>query len=218
MKALQKLGGAAAILEGITYIILFIFYGAIIEYPEPNANPTQRLTFLSNNVEVFSILNFMGYVLFGVVLAILVIAIYERMKQQSPYLSKTAAVFGLLWVGLVIASGMISNIGLQEVIMIGTENPEEAMTIWSGITIITEGIGGGNEIVGGIWVLLLSFAALQGKNLPKLLVYLGILVGTIGILTVFPQDIFKEVFGITQIIWFIWLGVFMIRNASEVSV
>jgi len=43
---------------------------------------------------------------------------------------------------------------------------------------------------------------------------LGIVVGVAGILTVYPLDIFTEVFGIGQIVWFLWLGIFMIRKPS----
>ena len=62
---------------------------------------------------------------------------------------------------MVIASGMIANIGLTSVIEIGTEEPQKALTIWSSINVVSEGLGGGNEIVGAIWVLLLSVATFK---------------------------------------------------------
>ncbi len=215
MNILQKSAGIAAIVEAHIYIIAFIFYGAILEYPPTNASVTQELAFLSDNHLAFYIMDLIGYVLFGMLLVVLVLAVHKRLKKHTPNLSQIAAIFGFLWAALVITSGMISSVGLNEVIELGNENPEKAMMIWSTIAIITEGIGGGNEIVGGVWVLLLSIAALQGKNLPKPLIYLGILVGTTGILTTYPADIFTEIFGISQIIWFLWLGVYMLQNTSN---
>ena len=75
------------------------------------------------------------------------------------------------------------------------------------------GLGGGNEIVGGLWVLLLSWVALRAGGLPKVLNYLGVLIGVAGILTVVPAfDVLAAVFGLGQIVWFIWLGIVMLRG------
>lgn len=211
---LQKIGGICAIAEALIYILAFIIYGGILVYPSSNANATGQLFFLSNNYTTLSILNFTSLVLFGILLVALVQAVYLRLKNYDPNFSKLASVFGIIWVGLVIASGMIANIGLNYVISMGTNNPENAMTIWSSVSIITEGLGGGNEIVGGIWVLLISIISLKGNIFSKTLNILGIIVGVAGILTVYPLEMFTEIFGVSQIIWFLWIGIFMIRKPN----
>lgn len=211
-KKLQKIGGASAILEGLIYIVAFIIYGAILVYPDATASATERLNFLTENHLTFSLLTFTSYILFGIVLVVLVIAIHHRLKTYSLVSSQITSVFGIIWAGLVIASGMIDNISLNSIIEMGSKDPENAMLVFSATNIITEGLGGGNEIVGGIWVLLLSLTALKGVFFSKPLIFLGILVGVAGILTIYPLDIFKEVFGIGQIFWFLWIGIFMIRH------
>lgn len=213
-KKLQKIGGAAAIFEAFIYITAFIFYGGILVYPNENSSLTEEFNFLSDNYLTLSVLNLFAYVLFGIILAVLVLAIHERLKIYSPTLSKLAAVFGVIWVGLVIASGMIANIGLNTVIEIGANAPEKAMAVWTNVSVISEGLGGGNEIVGGIWVLLISICAFQGQVFSKPLIFIGLLVGIAGILTVYPLELFTEIFGMGQIIWFLWLGIFMIRKPS----
>ncbi len=215
-KKLQKIGGIFAILEALIYISAFIVYGGILVSPNANASAVEELNFLSDNYLTLSMLNLISLVLFGVLLAGLVQAIHQRLKNYSPNFSKLASSFGIIWVGLVIASGMIANIGLNSVIEIGTNEPEKAMLIWSSVSIISEGLGGGNEVVGGIWVLLLSIIALKGQLFSKPLIFLGIVVGTAGILTIYPLEIFTEIFGISQIIWFLWIGIFMIRKPSIV--
>ena len=211
-KRLQKIGGICAITEALIYITAFIVYGGVLAYPTANASVVDKLNFLSENHHILSILNLISYVLFGILLAVIVLAIHQRLKNYSAIFSKLAAVFGFIWVGLVIASGMITNIGLDSVIEIGASDPDKAMLIWSSISIISEGLGGGNEIVGGIWVLLLSVIALKGRIFSKPLIFLGYIVGVAGILTIYPLDVFKEIFGISQIIWFIYIGIFMIRK------
>jgi len=86
------------------------------------------------------------------------------------------------------------------------------MLVFSATSIIIEGLGGGNEIVGGLWMLLLSLTALRAQLFSKTLNYLGILVGVAGILTIYPLEIFKETFGISQIFWFLWIGISMLRK------
>lgn len=216
-KKLQIIGGVCAIFEAFIYITAFIVYGGILVYPNENSSLVEELNFLSDNYLTLSILNLFSYVLFGIILAVLVLAIHQRLKNYSPTLSKLASVFGIIWVGLVIASGMITNIGLNTVIEIGAKEPEKAMSIWSNVVVISEGLGGGNEIVGGIWVLLISIIAHKGQAFSKPPILIGILVGIAGILTIYPLGIFTELFGIGQIIWFLWIGIFMIRKPSIVA-
>jgi len=203
---LQKIGGVAALFEAAIYLSAFIFFGAYFDFPTA-ADNAKKLAFLSNNQIMLSIVNLTMYVIFGIFLALLILALHQRLKIKTPILTETASIFGLIWVGLVIASGMIANMGLAAVIDLSTTNTEQAMTIWIVINTIVEGLGGGNEVVGGLWVLLISAAALKVNELAKWLNYLGLFIGFVGILTVYPAEILTEIFGLGQIIWFSWLGV-----------
>lgn len=92
------------------------------------------------------------------------------------------------------------------------QNPEQAGSTWLALHFVKDGLGGGNEIVGGIWVLLLSLAALRSAQLPKFLNYLGLMVSTAGIMTMIPVfgELGGSIFGL--IVWFIWLGIAMMRS------
>lgn len=211
MSNLQKFGGIAAIMEATIYISAFVFFGAIWEFPA-TASLTEKLAFLKENQAVLAIVNLTMYVVFGILLTVLVMALHERLKVKTAVLSQAASIFGLIWVGLVIASGMIANIGLGTVIELSAKEPELARTVWLVTDSVVEGIGGGNEIVGGLWVLLLSCAALKGQVFSKKLNYLGLGVGLAGVSTVYPADVLTELFGISQVIWFLWLGIAMLTG------
>ena len=58
-----------------------------------------------------------------------VAALLESLRH-APLLSQLASMFGVVWVGLVIASGMIANIGLATVIEMAANEPEQAMSVW----------------------------------------------------------------------------------------
>jgi prepilin signal peptidase PulO-like enzyme (type II secretory pathway) len=113
---------------------------------------------------------------------------------------------------------MIANIGNSTVVGLFSENQDQAVLLWLTISTVQEALGGGNEIVGGLWVLLLSWVALRSDKLPKVLNYLGVLVGLAGILTVVPAfELLMVVFGLGQIVWFAWLGIVMLRETPSAT-
>jgi len=209
MNNLQKVGGFAALAQAIIYEMAFVYFGAFFDFPRAG-NIAQKLSFLADNQLMLSVVNLVMYVAFGVMLAVLVLALHHRFKKRAMVLSQLAVVFGVIWVGLVIASGMIANIGLAAVIKLSVNEPDQAMTLWLTVNIIVEGLGGGNEVVGGLWLLLLSCAALKSNQFSKTLSYLGLFIGLAGIMTIHPADVLTEIFGIGQIVWFIWLGTNML--------
>jgi hypothetical protein len=211
MKNLQRAGGSAALLEAMIYIAVFVFYGAVFDFPA-GVSVEQKLDLLTRHRLMLSIVNLVGYVVFGILLAVIVLALHERLKPKGAALAQLASIFGLVWVGLVIASGMIANIGLGEVVKLAATAPEQAWSLWRAISTVVEGVGGGNEVVGGLWVLLISCAALRADVLPRNLNRLGFLVGSAGVLTIYPADVLTEIFGLGQIVWFAWLGSCMVRS------
>ena len=94
------------------------------------------------------------------------------------------------------------------------------MSVWQAIEPVTAGLGGsGGELLGGLWVLLVSVAALRSRGLPRLLNWLGVAIGTAGLLSVVPVlRTLAYGFGLLQIAWFVWLGIVMLRTASQPAV
>jgi prepilin signal peptidase PulO-like enzyme (type II secretory pathway) len=74
----------------------------------------------------------------------------------------------------------------------------------------------GGEIIGGVWILLLSAAALRTKVFPVALNWLGVGIGIAGILSLAPAlNGLAVVFGLLQIVWFAWLGIVMLRTRPD---
>ncbi len=122
---------------------------------------------------------------------------------------------GLIWAGSLVASGMVSNAGIHPVIALYASDPAQAAMTWQGIEAVTGGLGNGNgEILGGLWKLLVSLAALRAGGLRKGMNILGLIVGTIGIFSIIPglTDL-TGAFGLSQMIWFVWLGIVLLRGS-----
>lgn len=214
MMNLQKTAGIAALCEALIYITTFVLYGTVLAAPS-GLDTAQKLTFLAGKQSLLFFSNLLAYVIFGILLAVLVLALHERLKSTAATLTQLASIFGVLWAGLVIASGMLANIGLDAVLKLSLTEPEQTRALWLSVTTITGALGGGNEIVGGLWVLLISCAGLKAKVLPTTLHYLGIVVGVAGIATCYPADGLTEIFGLSQIIWFSYLGFALLRQRQD---
>ena len=131
----------------------------------------------------------------------------------SPELADIGAVFAYIWAGLMFATGMTSNIGITAVADLNETDPAAAEALWSSIATVTDGLGGGNELVGGMWILLVSLAAWGTKRLPKGLNVLGIISASAGLITLVPglSDV-GMIFGLGSIAWFAWTGIVLLRD------
>ena len=123
---------------------------------------------------------------------------------------------GLIWAFVLVASGMIFNAGMAAVVGLHGTSPAQAVAAWQAIEPVAQGLGGsGGELLGGLWVLLVSVAALRTGGLPRVLNWLGVAIGAAGVLSVVPA--LKDLgygFGLLQIVWFVWLGIVMLRVSS----
>lgn len=215
MKTLQKWGGFSAFYLAISYLtglVIFIFVLNVLE----TTNPVQELALLVEHTQMIFLTNLLMYVFFGIFLVVLSLALFDRLKTGAPALMQVATAIGVIWAGSLIASGMVANAGIDPVLALYAKDPVQAVWVWQTIDTISSGLGNGNgEILGGVWVLLVSLAGLRSGGLPKLLNLLGILIAGVGILTLIPGLTYLvSVFGLSQLIWFVWLGIVLLRSDS----
>ncbi len=210
----QKMGGLAALAEALCYIIGFTIFVFFLDFPS-SSDAVENVEFLiDNKILIMSTMSII-YIFAALVLAVLVLALHDRLKTKSPIMMQVATSIGLIWAGVVVASGMIFNVGMEGVISVYASDPERAATLWLAVGIIQDGLGGGIELLGGVWILIISWTGLKSGIYPKFLNYLGIVIGCAGVLSVAPAwEIFVEIFGLSQIVWFIWLGTIMLRDKA----
>ncbi len=218
MKNLQKIGGFAALYLAVAYLIGIALFLVVLDYPSMT-DPAQRVALLIEKQMVIFSTNLLMYVFFGVFLIVLSLALYDRLKSGAAAIMQVATAVGIIWAGSLIASGMVSNAGIAPVVALYAQDPAQAALTWQGIESVASGLGNGNgEILGGLWAVLVSLAAMRAGGLPKALNVLGFLVGAVGIISTFPglTDL-TGVFGLSQIVWFVWLGVVLLRNSRSAS-
>jgi hypothetical protein len=218
MNNLQKMGGVAALVEAATYLVGIVIAFTILA-PTWELSPEQYVAFLVNNQTFMHIWHLIIYVVNGIFLVVLTLALYERLQGSSPALAQVATAIGLIWAGLVIASGLLIINDLAVIAELYSQDPVQAATVWVALSAVERGLGGAVELPGGLWMLLVSWGALRGGELPRALNYLGGLVGLAGLLTVVPTlGELGVVFGLGSIVWFIGLGIVLLRGRSTTAI
>jgi hypothetical protein len=214
MKTLQKFGGFSALYMAVAYLSGMLLFIVVLN-SIGITDPAQKVALNVDKQMVIFSTNLLMYVFFGFFLIILSLALYDRLKSGAPAIIQVATVIGIIWAGSLIASGMVANAGLAAIVPLYAKDPAQAALSWQGIEAVVNGLGNGNgEILGGLWALLVSIAALRAGGLPRGLNILGLAVGAVGIISLIPglTGTLTGVFGVSQIAWFIWLGIVLLRS------
>lgn len=218
MNDLQKMGGVAALINAAAYVV-GIGLALTLLAPILDAAPDQYVAFLVDNQTLMVVWHLIIYLVAGVFMVPLVLGLQQRLGSNAPVLMQMATAFGLIWAGLVIASGMllVNNAGI--IADLYRQDPAQATTVWLALSAVEDGLGGAIELPGGVWILLVSWVALRAGGLPKVVNYLGAVIGIAGILTVIPA-LYEAgtIFGLGFIVWFAWVGVVMMRSQANTAV
>jgi hypothetical protein len=219
-------GGLAALYLAVAYLVAMPFFLVVVDYPSVT-DPVRKVALLAANHGSMQLMYLVTYVVFGLALAVLALALHARLKQAAPAVMQVATAVGLLWAFILVASGMVFNAGMAAAVTLYSTSPEQAVTLWQAVEPVALGLGGaGGELLGGLWVLLVSIAGLRAARagaesvvavgFSKPLGWLGMTIGVAGIASVVPAlNSAAYVFGLLQIAWFVWVGVTMLRGAER---
>jgi hypothetical protein len=216
MKNLQKMGGFAALLMAAAYVVMMLIFIVILKY-QTIIDPAQKMALVVDQPNMIFLSNIFGYVFFGLFLVVLCLALYDRLKEGSTGMVQVAVTVGIIWAGSLVASGMVMNAAITPTVALYASDPALATNNWSLIESIAGGLGNANgEILGGVFTLLISWAALKSNQLPKVLNLLGLVLGLVGIVSLVPMlNSLAMLFAVMQIVWFIWLGVIFLRKNPD---
>lgn len=208
---MQRIGGLAALICAATYIFGFtllvtVFAESGFGTNDIDAAGVVRFTVDNQALMItwFSVI----YVLNALALAVLVVALASRLRAKSADWATMTLAFGLIWTTLVLGAGMIGNVTTETMAAMAPNDFDSAVQTWEALHAVELGLGGGNEIAGGVWILCVSLAGIMHRAFGKIVIGLGLLTGIGGLLTVFPPlgEIAGAVFGLGAIAWFIAVG------------
>jgi hypothetical protein len=216
----SRAGAIGALTAAATFVFgIALFVTSMSDYTEGDPTPGESVDFVATHQGTLFAWYLVIFLVFGVAIIPLARSLHRRLADVSPQLADIGAVFAYIWAGLMFATGMISNIGITAVVDLDETDPAAAEALWSSIDTVTEGLGGGNELVGGLWIMLVSIAAWGSGRLPTGLNVLGITSAAAGLITLVPglSDV-GMVFGLGSIAWFAWTGIVLLRHPATTQV
>ncbi len=214
----QKAGGIAALYLALAYIAAMPFFLLVVDY-QSATTAAEKVALVVGNYGSMYAMYLATYVAFGFALGVLALTLYDRVKATAPATARVATAVGLLWAVALVTSGMVFNYGMTTVVKLAKTDIEAARLTWQAIEPVAQGLGGaGGEVLGGLWVLLVSLVALRGRALPKALCVLGIIIGVAGLVSVVPVlNAAAYLFGLAQIVWFVWVGVVLMKTKAAAA-
>lgn len=215
MNTYRKAGGFAALAHAFAYLAGIVI-ALILVFPVlDSGNTLLYFDFVKNNQWLLSIWILICYWGSAISVVILALALYRYMNNSSSFLIQIATVFGIIWAGLIIVSANLMLNDFRVITRLYLEDPVFAVSAWTILEAVENGIVSGNELVGSLWVSLLSVAALHRNKLPKALNYLGVTLGLVGLCTLTPDILLFPAaafaFGIGMMIWSIGLGIALLK-------
>ena len=209
---MKHMGGLAALICAGTYIFGFVLLVTVLAdtgFGSSDIDAADVVRFTVDNPAILITWNTVIYIVNALALALLVVALASRLKVASPDWGNVAMAFGLIWATLVLGAGMIANVTTERVVALAATDFEAAVQTWEMLHAVELGLGGGNEIAGGVWIFCVSLAGLLFRSFGKIVIGLGLLTGLGGLLTIFPPlgDIAGVVFGLGAIVWFLSVGI-----------
>ncbi|MEY8880689.1 hypothetical protein [Donghicola sp. XS_ASV15] len=201
----KSFAAMAAGMCGATYLIGLVLYSTAFASADMDAAgmPSIRtLAFMVENATLLGLWYFTIYVVNGLALLGLVFALGP---STGPLWQKWISGIGFVWSALVIAAGLVAVVALSALPQIYHLAPSEAARHWHIAVTLVEGIGGGTELLGALWILGVAC----GPALSSAQKALALVIGTAGLLTIHPAlaEVAAAVFGLSFMILFLWLAV-----------
>ncbi|SLN72078.1 hypothetical protein [Roseisalinus antarcticus] len=213
---LTKAGGLAALVCAATYIFGFVFLVTVfapLGFGSGEIDVPAVVTYTAENPGMMILWNTTIYVVNALALTVLVVALHRRIAAERPDAAALGGAIGLIWATLVLGAGMLANVAVEHVHALAAD-PEAAAELWSTLHAVELGLGGGNEIAGGAWILAVSLAAFASGIFGRIPAGIGAVSGFAGLLTILPPlgEVAGAVFGLGAILWFIVAGIVLLRH------
>lgn len=219
---LTRAAGVAALVKALTYIAGFAVMGAYLAprgFADAQGDPAASLDLLLAEQGVMYAWYLALYIVGGLALIVLVQGLQATLARVSPVLSQTSGILGQVWAGLLLASGLVALVGQTTVIALAETDRALAVSTWSSVTVIQDALGGGIEIVGAAWILIIGWIGLRSRTFGLSFSLNAVLIGLLGTATLIPAtaDLAATSFGLTFVVWFVWAAIVLLRRREPVA-
>ena len=196
---LQKLGGFAGIGVGLLLLIMII---VAIKFGAPND---------LDSIGTAPIAYFAGYLLMLLVVVAVVpfvLALRERMQASTPNLMRVVVIGASIACALWIAYGLVGIVGMPSIAS------AKDYSAYRAVSALLSSLGLGGDGALGWALLLVGWAALKNKGLPRILSYLCVIKGVVMILE-FGRTPVVVAGMLLGLVVYPWLGIVLLRSTGS---
>jgi hypothetical protein len=214
--ARDRIGGAAALYLAGALLAAMPYFLLVVDYPSATTAGDKVNLVVDNYPSMYAVY-IATYVLFGMAVGLLGLALYDRLAAVAPAIMRAATAVALLWSFVLVASGMVFTYGMTTIVDLHQTDPAQAQQTWQAIEPVAMAMGGaGGELLGGMWLLILSLAAFRGHALARTVCWLGLIIGVLGIISIVPPlQPAAIAFGLLQIVWFLCIAWILLRTSQS---
>ena len=213
---LERTAGAVALLQAVAFLAVVVFSVALLPtlgLPGSEAfKDPARVLAVGNSPLPW--LSHLPNVVFSLSLVVLAVGLADRLHGKTPMLTRLSVVAAVVGSAAFLALGVVRMVGIPELARLSVEGQAAAGPAYLTLNVVTHGFQIAGIFAWGWWALLLNWSALRSAELPRLLCYLGLLWGVLGILT-FAVAPFSVAGVLVGLIWSAWLGVTLLREPAR---
>lgn len=208
----QTAGGVAALYLALALLAAMPYFLLVVDYPGATTAADKVALVVENYSGMYAVY-LATYVLFGLAVAVLALALHDRLAAAAPATVRVATAVGLLWSFALVTSGMVFTYAMTTVVDLQQTDEAQAVRTWQAVEPVAMALGGaGGELLGGLWVLLVSVVALRAGAFPRVVALLGLAIGVLGLASVAPPLHGAAIgFGLLEIAWLLCVGWVLLR-------
>jgi hypothetical protein len=205
---LKRAGGFASLYVAAAYLAAIPYFVFLVDYPSIT-NSGDKVALLAEHHTSMYVMHVVSFELVALALIVVTLGVFQHLQEHAPATSQVACAVGLIRAGLFLASVMVFDHGMSVVVDQQPTDPQQAAATWQVIETVADALGGtGGDVLGGLWLLLISLVALRARTFPRALNWLGLTVGAAALLSAVPGlGALEVVAGLLMIVWFLWFGI-----------
>ncbi len=123
----RRASGFAALYLAVALVAAMLYFLVGTNMPSVT-DPGEQVQLLIDHQLGLHLMYLIAYVGFGLVLAVLALGLHDRLAGIAPATSRVASAVGLIWAGVLVASGMVFIVGMNSVVDLHSTDPAGAVS------------------------------------------------------------------------------------------
>jgi len=211
MKNIQKIGGFASVVFGISFTILLVLLITVASQgyvPGSGNNPGKALEFAGSSSIPYII--YLLYMLLALLIVLIIMALVDRLKDRAPVQMQLAMIAASATGIFFLAYAMLGYVGEPMLIGVYQQDASLGASAYLAMRVVSNALNSSAIFAAGCAILLTGWAAIRVVDFPRALALLLLLAGGLSV-SAFLIPIFSLLAPLLYIAWSIWLGVFLLR-------